>query len=127
MKNEREELNFAIIALQEKSAIELSLLKEQLQTTYESLNIIDLIKSTFEEVSSSKLTNNILGNAIGVGTGALAKKLLIGNSNDPTKNLFGTMVQFTITNVVTKYAGGIKSLGENLLYWCLKRRKESNR
>ena len=126
MKNETDALNEAIIALQEKRAKELALLKEQLYTTYESLKPINLIKSTFREVSSSpEINNNILGNAIGIGTGFISKKLWMGSSHNPVKRIFGTLIQFAVASVVSKYSDGIKNAGVNLLQRFLKHRKES--
>ena len=116
MKNETDALNEAIIALKEKRAKELALLKEQLHTTYESLKPINLIKSTFREVSSSpEIKNHILGNAIGIGTGFIFKKLWMGNSHNPVKRIFGTLIQFAVANVVSIYSNGIKNAGANLL------------
>ena len=109
MKNETDALNDAIIALKEKRAKDLVFLKEQLQPG-------NLIKSTFREVSSSNvIKNKILGPAIGLGTGFIFKKLWMGNSHNPVKRIFGTLIQFTFASVVSIYSGGIKNAGVNLL------------
>ena len=61
IKNETDSLNEAIILLEGKRAKELELLKELFNSGYESLKPINLIKSTFKEVSSSpEIKNNIL-------------------------------------------------------------------
>ncbi|HSQ45519.1 MAG TPA: hypothetical protein VLM44_01235 [Lutibacter sp.] len=116
MKNETEALNETIIALKEKRAYELVLLKEQLHTTYESLKPINLIKSTFSKVATlSETKSNILGPAIGLGTGYISKKLWMGSSHNPIKRIFGTLIQFAVASVVTKYSDGIKNVGNALL------------
>lgn len=126
MKNETDALNEAIIALKEKRANELVLLKEQLHTTYESLNPINLIKNTFRDVSSSpEIKNNIIGNAISIGTGFISKKLWMGSSHNPVKRIFGTLIQFAVASVVSKYSDGIKNTGVSLLQRYLKHKKES--
>lgn len=126
MKNETEALNEAIIALKEKRTKDLVLLKEQLLTAYESLKPINLIKSTFQEAtSSSEIKSNIIGSAIGIGTGFISKKLWMGSSHNPVKRIFGTLIQFAVTSVATIYSGGIKNAGVNLFQRYLNTNKES--
>lgn len=125
MKNETSDLNKAIIALEEKRAFELDLLKDQFHTSYESLKLINIIKNTIEDFSSSSETkSDIINNAISIGAGLLAKKIVAGNSNEPTQNLLGNVIQYAVTNVVSNHAEEIKITGEHLLYFYLKNRKE---
>ena len=124
-KNGTDALNKAISSLQNKQAQELKLLKEQFHLTYESLKPINLIKSTFHEVAiSPDIKNNIVNNVIGLTTGYLSKKVLMGTSHNPIKRLLGTLLQFAIANVVSKHSDKIKSTGENILLHILKYRKE---
>ncbi|MGG7036379.1 MAG: hypothetical protein ACI7YS_14450, partial [Flavobacterium sp.] len=53
--------------------------------------------------------------AIGLGTGILSKKLLVGNTHNPVKRMLGTVVEFAVANVVSKYTGGIAAIGVSLL------------
>lgn len=127
-KNETDALNEAIILLQDKRAKQFELLKEQLHATYESLKPFNLIKSTFQQISSSpEIKNNIFSTAIGIGTGLLSKKLWLGSSQNPVKKLFGTFLQFATANFVSKHSAGIKSTGVNLLQRFLQHRKESKK
>lgn len=83
-KNETDALNEAISLLENKQAHELKLLKEQFQVAYESLKPINIIKSTFREVTSSpEIKNNIVNNAIGLTTGYLSRKVLVGQHTIP--------------------------------------------
>lgn len=126
MKNETNELNLAILALEKKRAFELDLLKDQLHTSYESLKLINIIKNTLDDFSSSpEIKNDIITNAISIGSGFLAKKIVIGNSEEPTRNLLGNVVQYAVTNVASNYAEEIKITAEHLLYFYLKNRKDS--
>ncbi|WP_296622183.1 hypothetical protein [Marivirga sp.] len=128
MKNETDALTVTIRELEEKRAKELRLLRAQFHTTYESLKPLNLIKSTFDEVSSSsELKSNFLANAIGLGTAVLSKKLVVGSSHNPIKNLFGTLLQFAIGNVVSKHTIDVKSKIVNFLHFYNKRRKESKK
>lgn len=127
MKNETDELNKAIIELQEKRIQQLESLKEDLITPYDSVDPKKLYTGTFKEVSSSssRIKNSIIGFAIGVGTGFLMKKLWIGKSKSGIKRLLGTFIHFAVANVVSNRAGGIISTGENLLDGLFKRKKRS--
>ena len=127
-KNGTDALNKAISSLQNKQAQELKLLKEQFHLVYESLKPINLIKSTFHEVVlSPDIKNDILSNVIGLTTGYLSKKVLMGTSHNLIKRLLGTLLQFAIANVVTKHSDKIKSTGENILLHILNYRKEKKR
>lgn len=126
MKNENEALRLAIVALEEKRSLELEALKIQFFTASESLKPINIIKSTFSEIaSSSEIKTSILENVVGIGTGILAKKLLLGSSMNVSKNIFASIVQFVVTNVVSNEAGGLRNKVENFIYSYLNHRKES--
>ena len=114
--NQTEALNKTIAALQAKKEIEFSLLKEQFQITYESLKPINLIKSTLANVASSpELKNNVLNNVIGLTTGYISKKVILGSTRNPIKILLGSLFQFAIANVVSRHTESLKSTGENIL------------
>ena len=117
MKNETEALNTTIFELQEKRMRELDSIKDHLHSTYEILKPINLLKSTLKEVSAlPKLNSSILGSAIGIGVGFLFKKLLIGRSHHPVKNMVGTVIHFAIASVVAKHGDTIKSTGAYMLH-----------
>jgi hypothetical protein len=126
MINETDALSDAILVLQDRRNKELLVLREQFQITYESLRPINLIKSTFKDITTSAgIKNNIVGNVIGIGTGFLSKKILVGSSNNPLKKIFGTLVQFATANVVSNHSDGIRKIGEKLFNRFIKNRKES--
>lgn len=128
MENETDRLDNTIMVLEEKRTRELELLKEHLDVTYESLKPVSFIKRAFKEVSSSPdMKNHVFGNVIGLGTGFLFKKLWVGKSHNPIKILIGTVAQFAVANVVSKYADNIKCLGKGLLYHYFKNREESKK
>ena len=125
--NQTDALNKVIEVLQKKKEIEFLLLKEQFQITYESLKPINLIKSTLADVASSpELKNNVLNNVIGLTTGYISKKVLLGSSRNPIKILLGSLFQFAIAKVVSKHTEGIKTTGENILFNILSFKKNSN-
>jgi hypothetical protein len=118
-------LSDSISLLQIKQALELKLLKEQFYVTYESLKPINLVKNTLSEVtSSSSVKNNIINNIIGLTTGYLTKKVLVGSSHNPIKRMLGMLLQFAIANVVSRHSGKIKTTGEIILNHISHYRKE---
>jgi len=125
MKTERERLNERILFLQNKQAEQLQTLKDQFAVTYESVKPINLIKNGLNEIASSPdIKNGILNNVIGLTTGYLSKKVLIGSSHNPIKKILGMLLQFAIANVVSKHSETIKSTGEYVVKRILKNRNK---
>lgn len=128
MKNETELLTVRIHELEAKRAREFRALKEQVQQTQESLKPLNLIKSTLKKISySPEIKNNLWGSAIGIGTGFLSRKLLMGGSHNPIKSIIGTLFQFAIGNIVSKRAEGIKTKIDRFLHFFFIRRRESKK
>ncbi len=120
------ELKNAIQLLEVEQAMNGQLLKEQFLLTYESLKPINILKSTLKDVTSSPyLIDNILGSAMGLASGYLTKKIVIGASANIFRKLFGAIVQFGITNVVAQHPDAVKSFGQFIIQHIL-HKKEMN-
>ncbi|MGC1389531.1 MAG: hypothetical protein WA816_00685 [Bacteroidales bacterium] len=116
-------LKDAIQLLEIEQGIKGQLLKEQFYLTYESLKPVNLIKSTLKEISSSPyLIDNISGTAMGLLSGFLSKKIFVGTSGNLIRKLFGTILQFGITNVVAHNSDVIKSLGQALIQHVIRKK-----
>jgi hypothetical protein len=84
------ELKMAIEQLEYKQAVEWPLVKEQLLVSYENLKLSTIIKNTFKSVvSEPDLKATVVKAVVGFATGFVAKKMLIGNTNNPFKKLLG--------------------------------------
>lgn len=115
-KTSSEDLNDAILMLQKKQSEELLLLRQQFHITFQSLKPINLIKSTLQEITQApEIKNTIAKNLIGLTTGYLAKKVLVGATAGPINSLIGMVLQFAVTNIVSKNSEGIKTKGKNFL------------
>jgi hypothetical protein len=115
-KSHSQKLDEAIAALQLKQDEELQLLKNQFHKTYESLNPLNIIKNTFEDLThSSGIKNNLVNSLIGITTGYLSRKVLIGSSSNPIKNIFGALFQSSVSAIVARNANQIKALSSHLL------------
>jgi hypothetical protein len=107
--NQTEILKETIFLMKMKQAEELVQLKDQYHYTIESLKPLNLIKNAFGLMATSpEIKGNILNNIVGMTTGYLTKKVLLGSTHNPIKRILGTMLQFVITNVVTKHSEASK-------------------
>jgi hypothetical protein len=111
-----EELNDAIRILELKQKFEEKLLKEQLKLTVENLKPVNLIKTTIHDLTTSPgFKNNLLDTTISMLAGFLSKKIVVGNTHNPIKQILGTVLQMGITSIVSKNTNEIKSATSNLI------------
>jgi len=109
--NTLEDLSAAIIKLESKKTAERELLRKDFQLAYESIKPINLIKSTFKEVTQSQnIKDNLLNSGIGLVAGTVVKAVFVGVSHNPIRKLFGTALMFGITNVITKNPKMVKTV-----------------
>jgi hypothetical protein len=116
-------LKNAIQLLEAEKAAEWQLLKKQLTITYTSFKPINLLTGSFKNMASSPyLIENILGTTLGLATGYLSKKIVVGASVNIFRKLFGSILQLGVTNVVTHHRGAIKSFGRFVLHRFLRKK-----
>lgn len=101
--NATETLSQTIVLLEQKKAEELQSIQQQYAVIYESVKPLKLMKSALKMMTTSPdLKHNILNTAIGLSTGYISKKLLLGSTHNPLKRVLGTVFQFVVTNLVSK-------------------------
>ncbi len=104
------ELNAAILLLENKQAQEAIFLKEQFNLTYESIKPINFIRSTFKElVTAPDFKEDLLNTSISLAAGYFSKKLAVGSTNNPLKQILGSFLQMGVTSVVSKNADDIRT------------------
>lgn len=104
------ELKESIFLLEIKKANEARLLKEQFMTTYESIKPVNLIKNSISElITSPALKEGLLNTTLSLAAGYLSKRVVVGSTHNPLKQLLGTFLQMGVTNIVSKNTDGIKS------------------
>jgi hypothetical protein len=119
-----EELKNAIRLVEIRQSMNRQLLKEQLLFTYDTLKPANLIRSTLKEVTSSPfLIGNLTGSVIGLTTGYLSKKIVIGSSVSVLRKLMGYILQYGVTNIISKNAEVIESYGKSFLKRLFSKRK----
>jgi hypothetical protein len=110
------ELREAIRLLETEQTTEGLQLKDELMIAYESLRPANLIASTLKELTvMPDLKGDLLNVGLGLASGYLSKKVTVGNTSNPIKQLLGTFLQMGVASLVTKNADSIKSFGRELL------------
>ena len=113
-------LKNAIQLLEIEQAIKKQLLNEQFHITYESLKPINILKSTLKDVISSE---NILGTTVGLASGYLSKKIVVGASGNIFRKLIGSVLQFGVSSVIANHPDAIKSFGNFILQYIPRKKK----
>ncbi len=119
------DLKRAIRELEIRQAGELARLKLAFQNTAESLKPFNLIKNSLKDAARSPdLKLDVFNAAIGLTTGILAKKLVIGSTANPFKKLLGIILEMAVAGKVIKNADDIKSTGSALFHKFFNRKQE---
>lgn len=119
------ELRYAIEMLEADQFYKEQVLKEHLYNTLEELKPINLLTSTLEDISSLPVfSNSILGPAAGLATGYLSRILIVGGSVNIFRKILGTLVQFGVTNFVSRHPEGVKTLSNYILQRIFHKDKE---
>lgn len=104
-----ESLKESIRLLEIQQAEEGKILKEQFKATYESLKLVNLVKSSLKELTDSvEIKNNLFETIVSIATGYLTKKLMISSTSNPFKKILGALIQLGVTNLVAKNAETIR-------------------
>jgi len=103
------ELKEQILLLEIKQVNEKYLLEDQFKESYESLKPSTLIKNTIRNITAlPDLKENLLNTTMSIAAGFLTKKVAIGRTHNPLKQLLGTLLQIGVTSLVSKNADEIK-------------------
>ena len=99
--NSARDLHEAIGELEQKKAQQLLALEHQFSDVYENLKPGNLIKHTLQSAfGSGESKQNILGSVIGLGTGFLSKRLLVGKSVGFFRKAIGTAVELGVAGMI---------------------------
>jgi len=110
------ELKIAIQTLEFQRDVQGELLKEQFLVTFESLKPANMIKTTLHEITSSPyLIDNMLGAITGIVSGYISKKIAVGTSHSVIRKVMGSVLQFSITNLVAQHPDILKVAGNFLI------------
>lgn len=121
------ELKNAIQLLEIDQSIKERLLKDQFHVVYESVRPINIIKNTIKDITSSPLlSENLLGSLIGLASGYISKKIVVGSSENIFKKLLGAVMQFSVTNAVANRQDQIKILSQSIVKHFFRKKESVN-
>lgn len=104
------ELKNAIQELEYQQVNEWPALKEQFLETYENIKPINLIKNALSDLTTGPdLKGDLINTTLSLAAGFISKKIAVGSTHNPLKQLLGTLLQMGVTSIVSKNAEGIKS------------------
>ena len=120
------ELDEAIEMLEEKAKFQKQELKEYFSDVMEGLKPIHLIRHLIQSAFSGGNKQDLLKAAIGLGSGILGRKLMMGKSGGSIiRRVLGAALEFGLCGIVAKNAEKIKEKGSELIERFF-RRKNSN-
>ena len=104
------ELKESILLLEIKQANETRLLKEEVKTIFENLSPVNIVKNTLKELACvPDLKGNLVNTGLGFAVGYVSKKIVVGTTHKPLRQLLGTLLQIGVSNLVAKNPEIIKS------------------
>ena len=103
-QNELLDQKIALLTIQHRQ--ELVEIKEQFKLVQESISPSNIIQEGLQGVYQTVTDKNklfpLLPTLLSLVGGYVSKKVIIGNSSNPIKKVLGTVLQFVVTNYLTK-------------------------
>lgn len=120
------ELNEAIARLEKKADFQKQELKDHFSATMENMKPLNLIKHGLQSAFSGENKQDLLKAAIGVGSGILGRRLLVGKAGGTVlRKIIGTALEFGVVGVIAKNAERIKEKGSELIDKIFHKKKPS--
>lgn len=114
--SKNEQLQQAIAELEVKRKAQGALVNEQFQVLRHQLQPANVVKTLVSDLfTSTDIRTGVVDFAIGITTGMIAKKVVVGQSHNVLTELVGSAVQLIVTREVSQHPEGLKTLGKNLL------------
>lgn len=115
-QNAVDSLKESIRILEIRQAEEGQQLYAQLRITYESLKPINLIKNSVKELAESfEIKNSLFETIISIVSGFMTQKFIVNSKSNVFMKIFGVLMQFGITNLVSKNAETIRTFISDLI------------
>jgi hypothetical protein len=105
-------LKIAIHRLEVEQAEKWQLLKNQSLQTVEIFKPANLLKNAAKGfLSSPHLMDHMLDTVVGLATGLVTRKLIVGSSFSIIRKILGSVMQLGITTIAAKNSDSIQSFG----------------
>ncbi|MES2799244.1 MAG: hypothetical protein V4638_04450 [Bacteroidota bacterium] len=110
------DLQARIRQLQIQAMEERLALKEEVKEIINNINPIKLITHGLKEIiTSEEMKEGISSLSIGMGAGYVAKKIVIGNSENALQRIAGNLVGMLVSKNVAMHSDQIRSAGISIL------------
>lgn len=123
-----QELHNAIQLLELEQKLNKQLLKDEVHVVYNRLNPINMLATSFNNLVTSSQTSStdiILTEITGLISGFLTRKIIIGKSDSKFRRILATVIQLTVTNLVSRSPEAVKSIAR-LVYQHFQSNNEDN-
>jgi hypothetical protein len=121
------ELDVAILELEERRKTQEQDLIEHFNITYESLKPMNLLKGAIADITGSEeIRDKVINAAVGVGTGLLTRKILMGKSPSLFRKIIGGAAEFGIANFVGSHMDNIKEFVSSTFDKFFHKKEENN-
>lgn len=118
-------LKESIRLLEIQQAEEREIVKQQLIVTYQSLKLVNLIKSSLKELTgSTELKGNLFESITALLTGFLTRKIMVNSRSNIFTRILGLVMQFGVSTLVARNAETIRDFLSGLIDKFLKSTKE---
>lgn len=102
-KNQNTQLDEAIALLEMEREMKFEELKDQMAITFQSMKPIHILNGALEDIKDfPEVKSNIVQLVVSLAGGYLSKKILLGNSKSTFKKIVGSILQYGITNFISK-------------------------
>tara|TARA_R110002050_G_scaffold239974_1_gene376167 strand:- start:2659 stop:3006 length:348 start_codon:yes stop_codon:yes gene_type:complete len=102
-KNQIELLKANMLLIEDRRQKEYEDLKFQFHETSESFRPINILNQTVKDFGKlPEIKTNLFETILSITGGYFSKKILVGKSNSLVKKILGYVLQYTITNFISK-------------------------
>ncbi|MFO7658691.1 MAG: hypothetical protein R6W78_16650 [Bacteroidales bacterium] len=103
------------------------LLKEHFHATYDSFKPVNLLRSSIHDFTSSPIVfDNILASVMGLATGYISQRLIVGKSVNRYRKFIGYALRMGVTKLISKNSDTINSLGKSAFQGIFRRKKKTD-
>ena len=120
-----EELTDAIAALELKAVVQKREIEECFHIVEEELKPVNLVRNGVRSVFSGENKGDLLNALLGLGSGVLSRKLLLGNSKGFIGKTVGKAIQWGMAGLVSKNAEKIKEKAGGIIDRLFRKRSEN--
>ena len=100
--------------LERKSTLEYQILHAEIKRGMDYIKPMHLLQNTFSEVINTPgIKHKAVNSIIGIVTGILAEKVVVGSTFNPFKKVYGLILEAVVARTVAKNFDSIKDTGES--------------